>query len=256
MLADILEPIEAELRYVSDLIEGHLTIKAGYLGDFAHLEFSYTDKTVRPALVILSSRIYGLARQKTALLASVFQFIHMASKVHQGISENDSNLARVRKDPRNASQFPVLVGDYLYGKFFTLLCDAGMTGLLQPLAEIICQIHEGSILKKKLDGKSQNSHEFYEAVRKETAELFAGCCTLGARMAGAPDKDQDLLKQFGRSLGMVYGLLEQGIPVKYAAAYLEKALSSLALLPDTPERKLMEKMTDLLSGRLPRRMVI
>lgn len=258
MLSNILQPIEEELHSVHNLIKNQLTIKAGYVGSFAHLEFSFINKTIRPALVILSSRIYGCNPEKAAALASVFQFIYMASSVHEGITENDSDYIRGDSDPRDGSQFPVLVGDYLYGKFFTFLCDAGIINLLHPLAEIICLIHEGGIIKKKVTGQSPSSQVFREVVRKETAELFAGCCALGARLAGAPEKDQDLMRRFGQNLGMAYGLLEQGITMEYAAPYLKEALSDLAHIPDKQERDVLEQLVRNLSGHeLPvHRMVI
>lgn len=258
MLSSILQPIEKELQTVHNLIKKQLTIKAGHVGSFAHLEFSFINKTIRPALVILTSRIYGCDPKKAAALASVFQFIYMASNVHQGISENDSDFVRGDSDPRDGSQFPVLVGDYLYGKFFTFLCDAGIINLLHPLAEIICQIHEGSILRKKLSGPNPSSQVFREVVRKETAELIGGCCALSTRLAGAPEEDQRLLRGFGQNLGMAYGFLEHGVPVEYATSYLNEALANLSMVPDKPEKAVLEQLVHNFSGLglSGRRMVI
>lgn len=242
MLSEILKPVEKELQSIQNLIERHLTIKTGYLGSFAHLEMSSINKTIRPALVVLSSRIYDYDPQKTIVLASVFQFIYMASKVHQRISENDSDYVREGTDPRDGSQFPVLVGDYLYSKFFYFLNSAGIISLLHPLAEIICQIHEGNLLKKKFNAQSIPSRALREVVRKETAALFAGCCILSARLAGAPEKDQNFLMNFGQNLGMAYGLLEQGISLEFASAYLEEALNSILMLPDKLEKNVLEEL--------------
>ena len=258
MLSTILQPIEKELHSVHNLIKKQFIIKAGHVGSFAHLELSFINKTIRPALVILTARIYGCDPKKTAALASVFQFIYLASKIHQGISENDSDYIRGDSDPRDGSQFPVLVGDYLYGKFFTFLCDVGIINLLQPLAEIICQIHEGGILRKKMSGSGFTSQVFQEVVRKETAELFAGCCFLTARLAGAAKYDEELLRSFGRNFGMAYGFLENGAPVEYVSSYIDEAVVNLSLLPDKPERAVLEELAHNFSGLgLPaRRMVI
>jgi len=258
MLSTILQPIEKELQTVHNLIKKQFIIKAGHVGSFAHLELSFLNKMIRPALVILTARIYGCDPKKTAALASVFQFIYLASKIHQEISENDSDYIRGDSDPRDGSQFPVLVGDYLYGKFFTFLCDAGIINLLQPLAEIICQIHEGGILRKKISGTGVTSQVFREVVSKETAGLFAGCCSLTARLAGAAEDDEKLLRNFGHNLGMACGFLENGAPVEYVSSYIDEAVVSLSLLPDKPERAVLEELALNLSGLgLPaRRMVI
>lgn len=258
MLSNISTPIDDELLAVHNLIKKHLTIKTGYLGTYAHLDFSSINKNIRPVLVILSSRIYGLAREKTIALAGVIQFIYMASNVHQGISENDSEYYRGNVDPKDGSQFPVLVGDYLYGKFFFFLSEAGILNLLDPLAEIICQIHEGGLLKKKLTRQVPPSKAFREVVRKETATLFAGCCSLGALLTDAAPEDRESMRCYGLNLGMAYGLLEHGIPMEHVSTYLVEALNSLSSVSAGPERTLLEKLVhNLYRQGLPvRRMVI
>ncbi|MCL6559114.1 MAG: polyprenyl synthetase family protein [Firmicutes bacterium] len=246
MLNNIVQPIEEQLLQVHNKIKKELVIKAGHVGTFAHLDFSSVNKTIRPALAILSSRLFGGNQKKTIALASVFQFIYMASRVHNGITESDSDYLRGDSDPRDGSQFPVLVGDYLYGKFFTLLCDAGIINLLQPVAEIICDIHEGGILKKKAAGQDHSSQSWREVVRKETAELFAGCCFLSARLAGAPEEQQEVMRHFGLNLGMAFGLMEKGVSFDTVEGYIEKAKKELAAMPDRPERGILRRMVNSL----------
>lgn len=249
MLSYIIEQIERDLTWVHSLIEDNLKIKAGYLGAFANLELSWINHNIRPALVILSSRIYGGIPEKTVVLASVFQFIYMAANVQRGVSESDTEAFGIPEDPNLGSQFPVLVGDYLYGKFFTLLSEAGMLNLLSPIAEIICHIHEGGIMKQKLELQTSPSKALLEAIQKESAELFGGCCSLGAQLAGAPAADQKVMKRFGKSLGMAYGLLEEGIKRELVASYLLEAKEELYLIPGKPERLWLEKLICNLSGQ-------
>jgi len=259
MLCDILKPVEKELQSIQKLINDHLIIKAGHLATFAHLELSSADKNIRPALVILSSRIFGYDPHKTIVLAGIFQFIYLAAKVQKGVSEIDSDYLREDADPREGSQFPVLIGDYLYSKFFYFTSNAKINHILHPLAEIICQIHEGSILRKTKNVKSLSHQDLLELVKKETAPLFAGCCFLTARLGGATEQQQNLFMRFGHNLGMAYGLLEQGITMKTAAPYLNEALSNVSMFPDRPERNILEKLVYFLqSGHcLPvQRMVI
>jgi octaprenyl-diphosphate synthase len=258
MLSHIIEQIEQELAWVNNLIEDHLKIKAGYLGSFANLELSPVNQHIRPALVILSSRIYGNVLEKTLVLASVFQFIYMASNVQRSVSEYDTECFGIPEDLNSGSQFPVLVGDYLYGKFYSLLSEKGMLDLLSPIAEIICSIHEGGLIKKKLMLQTSPARTLRDAIQKESAELFGGCCSLGARLAGAPAEGQNTMKLFGKSFGMAYGLLEEGMKVEQVAPYLLEAKEALQLLPGKPERLWLEKLVCNLSrqGLAACRMVI
>lgn len=257
MQSGIFKPVREDLELVQSIIKKEFIIKAGHIDTFAHLRFSYINENIRPALVLLSSRIYGGEAVKAAALASVIQFIYMASKVHRGVSEIDSDFIRGDSDPRDGSQFPVLVGDYLYGKFFTFLCDAELISLLEPLARIICDIQEGCISKKLLTGQS-STDDILEVVRKETSGLFAGCCSFGARLAGAEEKEQEIMWQFGRNLGMAYGIIEHGMYRHYAEHHIKEALGHLAGIPNHPDKTLLESIVGSLSLSFSpaRRMVI
>jgi geranylgeranyl pyrophosphate synthase len=249
MLSHIIEQIERDLALVNSQVQEHLKIKAGYLGAFANLELSPVNRNIRPALVILSSRIYGNVSEKAVILASVFQFIYMAANVQRSVSESDTESFGIPDDPSSGSQFPVLVGDYLYGKFFSFLSEAGMLNLLSPIAEIICNIHEGGIMKQKIKLQASPAKALREAIQKETAELFGGCCSLGARLAGAPAVDQNAMKRFGKSLGMAYGLLEEGIKLDQVTPYLIEAKEALQVIPCKPERLWLEQLVCNLSGQ-------
>ncbi len=249
MLSHIIEQIEQDLALVHNMVEEHLKIKAGYLGSFTNLELSPVNRNIRPALVILSSRIYGNVSEKTMVLASVFQFIYMAANVQRSVSESDTESFGIPEDPGSGSQFPVLVGDYLYGKFFTLLSEAGMLNLLSPIAEIICNTHEGGIMKQKIKLQASPAKALRESIQKESAELFGGCCSLGAQLAGATAADQKTMKRFGKSLGMAYGLLEEGMKPEYITPYLLEAKEALNLIPCKPERLWLEKLICNLSGK-------
>lgn len=250
MLRNILKPIETELMRVNNLVEKNLIVKAGNIRSLVHLDFSNLDKTIRPALVLLSARLYGGKPEEAVTLGCVMQFIYMASRVQNSISEKDSDYIRGNTDPRDGSQFPVLAGDYLYGKFFSFLCrDGKIRSFLGILSELVCSIHEGGILKKETEGQI-----LHEVIRKETAELFAVSCLLGASMAGASEQEQESMRRFGLNFGMAYGLLEQD----QSSTYFKEAQKHLAGFPDRVEKTVFEQIIQRLSasGLTARRMVI
>ncbi|MHB1042899.1 MAG: polyprenyl synthetase family protein [Eubacteriales bacterium] len=258
MVLNIFKGIEEDLLQVHNRIIKEMVIRAGHVGDFSHLEFPRINQVIRPALVILSSRLFGGDQEKTVSLASIVQFIYMAFQVHNSVGEKDSDYSReTGSDPRDGSQFPVLVGDYLYGKFFTFLCGASLINLLGPLAEIICQINEGGVLKEKICGQALSSPLMREVVQKETAELFAGCCRLGARLACAPLEDQETLGRFGFNFGTAFALLELGAAFEYSQSYLKSSLSELFLLKDHPARdSLIELALSFQKHGLPVRQMV
>lgn len=248
MLRTILDPIAEDLENVNCLLGKEFPLIISQEGDLNCLEHLSVNTAIRPALVILSSRIYGGNPEKTAVLAAVFQFIYLASKVQENISQADPVVGSEGYGYRDEKGFSVLLGDYLYSKSTSILLDSGITGMLRVLAEIVCQVHEGLLLKEKLTGFNPASKAFHDIVRKETAELFAGCCLLGARLAGAYEEDQEIMSRFGQNLGMAFGLSELGAAVEQTAFYADKALEYLLLAPARPEKVVLEQLVDMLSG--------
>lgn len=108
MLGEIIKPIEKELHTVNNIVEKEMYIKSAHIGRYAHLELTYSERVIRPALVILSARIYGYTGEKAQYLASIFQFTHLASIVHKFIPEKDTDYIRGIPTPGTVHNFPFL----------------------------------------------------------------------------------------------------------------------------------------------------
>jgi hypothetical protein len=244
-LQDVYCPIKWDLLRVRERMNRHYTIKAGSLRDFSHLE-KYADRDICPALVLYAARMYGTVTARVISLAQVFQFIYLAVMLHRDINE-DEQIA-VRAEPGDGCQYPVLVGDYLYGRFFTTLCEADIVEYLGPLSEIICMINEGGVIRlKQSGGEKASSGTRLEIIRLEMAELLAGCCKMGGKMAGAGRESQEQLYRFGFALGMALGLA--GIDIyDRSEAYFKEALSLLEGLNPGEDRDDLRNLVVYLSG--------
>ncbi|MBE3587253.1 MAG: polyprenyl synthetase family protein [Thermoanaerobacteraceae bacterium] len=181
---------------------------------------------IRPAMVLLSARLFGPLNTPLIALAAVIQFIYLASRVHQNVREAGGPATG---DPRDGYQFPVLVGDYLYGRFFTSLCDYGIVRYLESLSRVICEINEGGILR--LQNNQNNPDLVNKIVYKETAALMGTGCGLAAHLAGAPEQEQQELTRYGVNLGMALGLQEYPDLRRDINAHLDKAAATLTQLP-------------------------
>lgn len=237
--------INEELQQAQQKVQNKLIVKAGSISDFARLNVSPMNKVIRPALVIITSRLYNNRSEQVIYLAAILQFIYLASQVHRGINEDFP--PGEDHDPRDGCQFPVLVGDYLFGRFFTTLCDGGIINYLHPLARIISVINEGGILDRlHPSARNTDTHLYHQIVRLEKAELMAGCCRLAADLAGAGEEQCRLLSLFGLSLGMAAGLLEQeGADATTVSSYLDQAEGHLNSLPEVVQTDELTKAVNL-----------
>lgn len=221
----MLNAIALELQLVDAKIkEGLIIKKSGHAAQFAHIESSQFGDYIRPAITILSGKLFNYKREKIVVLASIMQFIYMAFQIQANITEEDT--LPENGDVRDGCQFPVLVGDYLYGKFFRLLSDANLIEYLSPLANIICSINEGATIRYQHPSVSFNTDPdvVEKIVHNETAVFFAGCAAIAAEMCDASETQIETMYNFGFNFGLGYGLLEQGVPYECVEQYFNKAI--------------------------------
>lgn len=258
MSAGFMEMIRLDLDSVDQKIDKALKIKPGRLTKFAHFDFESIQQYLHPALVLFSGKIFGYKDERLIYLAAAVQLIYEASGIHLRIPD-DNSPGGENLDPRDGSQFPVLVGNYLYGRYFTGLCEGGILEFLSPLAGIIAEMNYGALLRKKNANRLVNDFELaMTVIEKETALLTEGSTKLAAVLAGAAEEDVNNLAAFGRNLGMAYGILESGLDSAMAEPYVEQARKSLLLLPEGDARNGLEKiLTKIFSGELviPRRKI-
>lgn len=246
MSGDVFAKIREDLQSVHNKIKGQLTIKAGHVGNYAHLEFSPIDNFIRPAVVISVARLYNCMSPKVVSLGAIVQFIFMASQIHKGIPDISSTVLN-NSQPRDGTQFPVLVGDYMFGKFFTTLCDFDMIAYLKPLAEIIANINEGGILYEKYPEANENTQMYSEILKMEVAELIAGAAYLAGDLSGAPQNEKNALDEFGMNLGMAYGFYQRGI-FDNSSNYTKRALSALDKLPEYTEKNMLKELINIFTA--------
>jgi len=244
----ILNHISEDLQQVQLLLRKNFCFRAGQLSDFVPLNFNNPDMNLRPGIVISAGSMFGPVSGRLVALAAVLQFIFMASRVHSKVKEGSSSKERP-VDSRSGYQYPVLVGDYLYGKFFTTLCEFGIVCYLKDLAELICQINKSGIHALRNPGMELTDRQLYmEVVQGETARLFACGAYLGADLTGAGEKHKSILYNFGLNLGMAYGLLERGATPGQVKEHLTMAEINLHQLPDDIDTHFFKDLLTLLSG--------
>lgn len=245
---DVLFPIMGDLDGVRERMNRYYKIRAGDIKDFAHLE-KHIEKYICPALVLYAARMHGKVTEKVIALATVYQFIYQAMMVHYNINEDVQIRENASGDPRDGCQYPMLVGDYLYGRCFTTLCDWDILKYLGPLSEMVCRINEGSVIRLKSQaGGIVNPALRRDIIRLEIGGLLAGCCRMGGEEAGADSHQQMILSEFGMALGTAVGMAENKW-YDQAKKYFKEALSHLDKLTLGKERDNLRRMVLHLMNR-------
>ena len=244
MIETILKPIAADLEYTNDLLKKEFTYIDIRTGKFSVLEPLFRMTSLRPALVILASRIFGGNIEKTAILATVVQYLFYASMVHDTITCDEPHPVIKGSGQMTGDRFYILMGDYFHSRAAVILQGAGIKGVARTLADIVCQMQEARIQMRTITAHNSGVPASHDIIRKESAELIAGCCLLGARLAGASEREQENLASYGRNLGIALRLSERDDSQKQVADYLNKAREALLYIPPQPERAILEQLAD------------
>jgi octaprenyl-diphosphate synthase len=180
--------------------------------------------------------MHGGDSEKTAILTVVMQFIYLATRVHEALSGEESTLSIKGIGHFQDDRIAVLLGDYCYSRASVILIESGIKGMVRSVADMVCMIQEIRLNQSKMPNLDH----------KDTAELLAGCCALGAQLAGATVLEQERMGSFGRNLGMALGLSETGASQAQIACYIEQGKAALHHAPTGPERIILEQLIDML----------
>jgi len=167
-------------------------------------------KRVRPALLLLAAKLCDYQGDKAVPLASVVEFIHTATLLHDDVVDS----ATLRRGLASANtlwgnEASVLVGDFLFSKSFSLMVAAGSLDILRVLSSATTIIAEGEVMQLLCTGEIDLSEEQYiGVVRSKTAILMSAACEAGAILGNASLEMQKALADFGMDLGIAFQLMD------------------------------------------------
>ena len=197
--------INVELQFRKDLESDVPLIRK--VGEYV---LSSGGKRVRPALLLLAARLCGYQGDQAVPLASVVEFIHTATLLHDDVVDS----ATLRRGLASANtlwgnEASVLVGDFLFSKSFSLMVAVGSLEILRVLSDATTVIAEGEVMQLLCTGEIDLTEERYlDVVRSKTAILMAAACEAGAILGGATPERQQALSSFGMSLGIAFQLMD------------------------------------------------
>ncbi|KAF0218613.1 MAG: octaprenyl-diphosphate [Geobacteraceae bacterium] len=167
-------------------------------------------KRIRPALLLLAAKLCGYQGDRHVPLASVIEFIHTATLLHDDVVDN-ANLRRGIASANTlwGNEASVLVGDFLFSKSFSLMVANGDLKVLQVLSNATTIIAEGEVLQLVCTSDLDlNEERYIEVVKCKTAILLSAACQAGAVLGKAFPEREDALRDFGMGLGIAFQLMD------------------------------------------------
>lgn len=205
-----LTAVQDDFGAVDDLIRSNLSSDVPLVEEIAAYLIEAGGKRLRPLLVLLCAKANGYNEREHIKLAAVIEFLHTAMLLHDDVVD-ESNLRRGRKTVNAAWGNPpsVLVGDFLHSRAFEMMVEIGEMRVMQILSRATNVIAEGEVQQLTNIRNPDTSEESYlQIISRKTAMLFQAASHSGSVLAGANEKTEQALKDYGLHLGICFQLVD------------------------------------------------
>lgn len=202
--------VESDLRSVEDRLVSLIEQRSGALKGPAEVMFRNGGKRLRPALVLLCSRLLAENPENAIQIAAAVEMVHGASLIHDDVI--DLTTHRRGKPTVNAvtgNQVAVLLGDFLLCQALLAVAELGRVELICVVSKAVADMTTGQILELRQQGNIHTTvEEYLNIVEGKTAALMEACCRLGALLSSANPQQLQAIGDFGRHLGMAFQITD------------------------------------------------
>ena len=183
-------------------------------------------KRLRPALVLLSSGMFGAIDTRHHQLAAIIEFIHTATLLHDDVVD-ESQMRRGKSTANHVfgNAASVLVGDFLYSRAFQMMVKLQNMRVMEVLSEATNTIAEGEVLQLlNIHNADISEQEYLKVIHYKTAKLFEAAARLGAVLNSKSAQDENALALYGMHLGTAFQLVDDVLDLSGDAAQIGKNL--------------------------------
>lgn len=207
------EAVAADLQEVNNLILKQLHSDVGLVENIGHYIIDAGGKRLRPILVLLTANCLGLRGGQRIELATVIEFIHTATLLHDDVVDtSDLRRGRETANARFGNAPSVLVGDFLYSRAFQMLVELGNMEIMKILSDTTNLISEGEV-QQLVNAKNPEITEadYRVVIHKKTAALFEAACATGSVLSDAGSQARQGTQNYGRHLGLAFQLIDDAL---------------------------------------------
>ncbi|HEV2987757.1 MAG TPA: polyprenyl synthetase family protein [Candidatus Angelobacter sp.] len=215
-------------------------------------------KRLRPALLLLGTKLFPHSERSAVRLGAVVEIIHTATLVHDDIiDEAKTRRGRPSANTQWGNSKCVLAGDWLYMQAFKIAVEERNFKILDVLIDLTQQMVEGELLQMEKLGKCISLDEHLDLIFRKTACLFSVSMRLASVLGKATEEQEERLAEYGRNLGLAFQIVDDVLDLTASEEVLGKPVASdlregkvtmaviHALERCTPtERKLVETVLD------------
>src|SRR5688572_3413532 len=185
-------------------------------------------RRVRAAVLLMASRLSGYQGDRAVLYASVVEFFHTATLVHDDIIDGaDLRRGRMAVHSRWGNDITVLLGDYLYIKSMAMALTHDTLDVVRLLCDVTLRMIEGELYQLTKNGDADITEDgHFEIIRRKTAYLFGGAAQIGGMLGKVGAAEQEALRDYAFNLGIAFQIVDDLLDFTGDAAALGKPIGA------------------------------
>jgi octaprenyl-diphosphate synthase len=202
--------IKQDMVSVDAMIQSRLQSDVVLINQVGHYIVNSGGKRLRPIIAILAARACGYQGDAHINLATIIEFIHTATLLHDDVVDN-SDMRRGRETANNlwGNEASVLVGDFLYTRSFEMMVEMDSMRLMQILSHTTNVIAEGEVLQLlNCNDPDTTEARYLEVIHHKTAKLFEAAGQLGAVINNCDEQTEQAMAKYAMHLGSAFQLVD------------------------------------------------
>ncbi|MBR4347646.1 MAG: polyprenyl synthetase family protein [Fibrobacter sp.] len=188
-------------------------------------------KRLRPALVKATFDMFGGKGDKVWLATSALEMLHTFSLIHDDlpcIDNDDYRRGKLTNHKKFGEATAVMAGDALCVLAFELMGKTGNAKAIEALAHLLSTygLIGGEMTDIECEGKKVDLEIVDYIHYHKTAALIEASLQVGAMLAGADDKSIEAIRNYGRSIGLAFQIVDDILDIVSTTEELGKDAGS------------------------------
>lgn len=209
-LEQITELTAQDMADVNTAIREQLNSEVALINQLGHYIISGGGKRIRPMIAVLAARALQYQGNQHVTIAALIECIHTATLLHDDVvDESDMRRGKATANSAFGNPASVLVGDFIYTRAFQMMTALESLRVLKLMSEAVNIIAEGEVLQlMNCNDPDITIDTYMRVIYSKTARLFEAAAQSSAILAGADDRQEAALRDYGRYLGTAFQLID------------------------------------------------
>jgi len=209
-LSAIYEPVREDLVRVEDELRLVSKVAFPWLAELLGYSLKSGGKGIRPALTLLSGKLYHYHLDSLLPMATAVELLHVATLVHDdAIDKSPVRRSRPTVYKVWGEDKAVLLGDYLFAKAGELTATTQNLRVIKLFAQTLRTISTGELAQIFAAFSLEQTYQQYiHRISCKTAALFILATESGAVLSEAPEASIKILNEYGYNLGIAFQIVD------------------------------------------------